>query len=92
MNGSISVEVHADTLVGVQIQEIEIAFAVVGFIRFIDLGGGMSEESPAIRVPEKEDLVCFIELFLNTWSIEIVDREELCTCGTTLTFREKDSD
>lgn len=73
MNGSFFVEVHTDTLVGVQIQEIEITFTVVGFICFIDVGGGMSEESSAIQVPEKGDLVCFIELFLSNWSIEIVE-------------------
>jgi len=60
-------------LVGVQIQEIDITLAVVGFIRFIDIGGGISEESSATRVPEKNDPVCFIELFLSAWSIEIAE-------------------
>ena len=32
----------------------------------------MSEEGSSIRVPEKTDLIGFVELFLRTWSVEIV--------------------
>jgi hypothetical protein len=54
-------------------QEIEIALPIVRFIGFVDVGGGMCKEGTTSCVPEKTNLVGFVELFLGAWFFEVCE-------------------